>query len=89
MDQAFDMEDVARWQEWTDDVPNSMSVDVQVECLECGTAQPTSDNTRLPTLNKGGGVVERGGGGKSSQNRDAEVKGGKTNCLVSQRVKSQ
>ena len=55
------MEDVATWQEWTDNVPNSMSVNVQVESQECGTAQPTSDNTQLTTLNKGGGVVERGG----------------------------
>ena len=87
MDQAFGMKVVATWQEWTDNVPNSMIVNVQVESQECGTAQPTPDNTQLTTLNKGGGVVERGGEVKPKPR--CRSKRGKTNCLVSQRVKSQ
>ena len=52
VDQAFGMEDVATWQEWTDDVPNSMIVNVQVESQECGTAQLTSDNTIVESQTK-------------------------------------
>ena len=64
VDQAFCMEDVATWQEWSYDVPGSNSENVSDEIPECGTTQPNPRSTTLAILKKGGEVVEGEGSQK-------------------------
>ena len=52
VDQAFCMEDVATWQEWSDDVPGSNS-EIVSDVPECGTSQLNPRSTTLAILKRG------------------------------------
>ena len=75
VDQAFGMDDVATWQEWSDGVPGVDVENVVDKNPECGTAQPTLGSTALATLNEGGGAVGEDGVGKTkSKNKRGKNK---------------